>query len=568
MLLRSTLALLFINKCIASASAPSPPQPTSPAPDEQQTYLHFPHPETRQGTAFLPRDATDASPDLEGIEWSKIPIADPDKVMNPAPAWMRHPLAPRVPLDVSRQPAPKKRRADGGEEEAQEELLPGEGVWRDRKHKRDVITESEAPYPPAAYIDVNNLTTIALVAQAAAARMQTWYEDGLYEWTQWWQTPVIGMAYANLDLAFGNSGNELLVRDLLIKNDGLGWMIDKYIDDQSWWAMFALRAYQAYPNETWLGMVEAIVQNDTLYWDDTCGGGILWLTYRQQYKNTITNGLYFSSLARLYRWTGNYTYFQYSMNTLNWWLEWGFETSTGRVYDTITAPDCNVTGLQSWTYNSGAFLYGLADLYYATGNTSLLDLGRSIAYAAIRDFSYEDVGVLYESCEDDPQPSADLPPGCQSDEVAFKGVLMMGMAELYLARPDSNLYNYINTQLLSNVFNNLDESWLFGEWWQGPWNETTAGPKTQITALAMLSAAALVNADYLSKVSGGNTVMTGIATDQVAFPNNATLTGNSAGSTQRSSLNSDASSLRWNAGPAIVLAALGVTTGGVVTLWL
>jgi hypothetical protein len=30
-------------------------------------------------------------------------------------------------------------------------------------------------------IDVNNLTTIALVAQAAVARMQTWYEDGVFE---------------------------------------------------------------------------------------------------------------------------------------------------------------------------------------------------------------------------------------------------------------------------------------------------------------------------------------------------------------------------------------------------
>ena len=27
--------------------------------------------------------------------------------------------------------------------------------------------------------------------------------------------------------------NELLIKDLLIKNDDLGWMIDKYVDDQS-----------------------------------------------------------------------------------------------------------------------------------------------------------------------------------------------------------------------------------------------------------------------------------------------------------------------------------------------
>ena len=57
-----------------------------------------------------------------------------------------------------------------------------------------------------------------------------------------------------------------------------------------WWAMFALRAHQAYPNQTWFDLVQNIEYNNTAYWDDTCGGGVLWLTYRPMIKNTITNG--------------------------------------------------------------------------------------------------------------------------------------------------------------------------------------------------------------------------------------------------------------------------------------
>lgn len=53
--------------------------------------------------------------------------------------------------------------------------------------------------------------------------------------------------------------------------------------------MFALRAYQAYGNETWLAQSEFIANNNTLYWDDTCGGGVLWLTYKPKIKNTVTN---------------------------------------------------------------------------------------------------------------------------------------------------------------------------------------------------------------------------------------------------------------------------------------
>lgn len=31
-------------------------------------------------------------------------------------------------------------------------------------------------------------------------------ETLLCRWTGWWQTPVLGMAYTNLDLALGNQG--------------------------------------------------------------------------------------------------------------------------------------------------------------------------------------------------------------------------------------------------------------------------------------------------------------------------------------------------------------------------
>lgn len=97
---------------------------------------------------------------------------------------------------------------------------------------------SNPSYPPSAWFDINNVTTIALLAQATVQRMQTWYTAGQYEWTAWWQIPVLGMAYADLDIALGNQGNKFLVTDLLVKNAGQGYMIDKYIDDQSTYSHF------------------------------------------------------------------------------------------------------------------------------------------------------------------------------------------------------------------------------------------------------------------------------------------------------------------------------------------
>ncbi|GAA5991413.1 hypothetical protein JCM10908_003302 [Rhodotorula pacifica] len=519
---------------------------TSPNPDVYQPYLAYPH-DTRVGHAFLP-----FSPD-DPVHPLLANLSVPENPTNPAyppPQWANN----RHPLYTPGRPTPKFKT-----EEFQ--------FQPERLDKRAAVSSVDVPFPPSAWIDINDLSTIATLAQAAVARMQTWYENGAFEWTGWWQTPVLGMAYTNLDLALGNKVNELLVKDLLIKNDDLGWMIDKYIDDQSWWAMFALRAHQAYPNTTWLNMVETINNNNSLYWDSTCGGGVLWLTYRPLIKNTITNGLYFSILTRLYRYTGNTTHLDYAMNTLNWWLGWAFDADTGRVYDTVEAQwqgqypasECARSGLETWTYNSGAFLFGLADLYYATGNTRVLDLGRSIAYAAIRDFVPDtSTGILVESCENDPPPGAGLPPGCQQDETVFKGILMLGMAELYVARPDPNIYNFINTQLLSNAFNNVDDTWLYGMWWGGPWNITTAGPKTQLNAICLISAAATINADYLS--SAGRDIAVKSATDQIAVPS-STATG-AAGGTDRSQQAVVNAALRSSVG----LAALIAVFAGALTL--
>lgn len=135
---------------------------------------------------------------------------------------------------------------------------------------------------------------------------------------------------------------------------------------------------------------------------------------------TMCPRLYFSILTRLYRFTGDARYYQFAMNTLNWWLGWGFDAENGRVFDTITGPNCEVTGEGWWSYNSGAFLFGIADLWYATRDEKILDLGRTIAYAGMRDFTNPETGVMVESCEDDAPPSEGKPPGCQQDETLVR----------------------------------------------------------------------------------------------------------------------------------------------------
>ena len=57
----------------------------------------------------------------------------------------------------------------------------GEGCATRRARARAVLTFGVWFGWVLLDIDINNLTTIALVAEAAVARMQTWYEDGVFE---------------------------------------------------------------------------------------------------------------------------------------------------------------------------------------------------------------------------------------------------------------------------------------------------------------------------------------------------------------------------------------------------
>lgn len=75
----------------------------------------------------------------------------------------------------------------------------------------------------------------------------------------------------------------------------------------------------------------------------------------------------------------------------------------------------------------------------------------------------------------------------------FKGVLTAGLGYLYTATRDSNLRNFLNTNMLANVQNNMDYSYLFSEYWDGPFNSTLGGPKTQIGIMPLLTAAVVAN---------------------------------------------------------------------------
>ena len=230
--------------------------------------------------------------------------------------------------------------------------------------------------------------------------------------------------------------------------------IDTYFDDDAWWGLTWLNAYQATGTPKYLTLAENILtyiqQNG---WDNTgaCGGGVWQHTGSGATKDAIANELYLTLAARLYVDTGK-TSAQYLTDAQN---EWAWFQNAGNadgvtgtptsmietvpggalIYPSVSA-SCTVnTSKVFYTLREGQFLGALTDLYQATGNQAYLTQAEAVANCAISegcggDSSYADPpildpgGILTEPCTGSPY-------GCtvtgDPDYLQYKGVFMRNL---------------------------------------------------------------------------------------------------------------------------------------------
>lgn len=145
-------------------------------------------------------------------------------------------------------------------------------------------------------------------------------------------------------------------------------------DDQAFWAIAAVGAAErGFPDPPpdkpqWLALGQAVFNRQASRWDDTaCGGGLRWQVFSSNkgydYKNTISNGLFFNIGARLGRYTGNQTYIQWAEKTWQWTIKMDLINKDYAVYDGAHIPECVVSSQIRWSYNAGVYLAGAAAMY-------------------------------------------------------------------------------------------------------------------------------------------------------------------------------------------------------------
>jgi mannan endo-1,6-alpha-mannosidase len=122
----------------------------------------------------------------------------------------------------------------------------------------------------------------------------------------------------------------------------------------------------------WLALAQAVFNSQAVRWDpDTCGGGLRWQIFTfnngYDYKNTISNGVFFQLGARLARFTGNDTYAVWAERAYDWTRALGLESPDYKLFDGAdSTKNCTKINHIQWSYNAGMFLAGSAYMYNYT----------------------------------------------------------------------------------------------------------------------------------------------------------------------------------------------------------
>ena len=328
-------------------------------------------------------------------------------------------------------------------------------------------------------------------AGAGMGALHRWYEPSTGQWksTGWWNAAnalTVVIAYTKLT---GDTTYESVIGTTFTAAQRQhAHFINDYYDDNAWWALAWIAAFDLTRNIRYLDAARTIFTHNTQGWDDTCGGG-LWWTTQKTYKNAITNELFLTLAAQLHQRTPDSKagYLTWAQREWEWFSASGLIGATGLINDGLTATCANNAG-PTWTYNQGVILGGLGAMWEITGDRAYLDTGEAIANATLSNLITAPAdgtpGILTEPCE---AGFGD----CSGDQVQFKGIFMRNLYDFWLRSSQPGYSAFILGNATSVWSKNKNASNQFGMHWTGPFDQADAG--RQSSALDPLIVAAALS---------------------------------------------------------------------------
>jgi predicted alpha-1,6-mannanase (GH76 family) len=274
---------------------------------------------------------------------------------------------------------------------------------------------------------------LADYAAAAVVTLQNWYrrETGLWSVPHgpgWWNAANALHAVIDYMSLTGTRGYLDVVANTFDRNTSRGFL-NEYYDDEAWWALAWIAAYDLTGDRKYLSTAEAIFADMTTGWTtDTCGGGLLWKKGLPG-KLAVENELFLAVAVRLYQRTSG----QARASYLGWtgkagaWFHGAFIAPGpgDLIADGLTIDDQGNGTPRGphFTYNQGVIIGALADMDacgLSVAGQAPLPLARRIADAVAASPRLVTDGVLTEW--DYVPDSVDRP--------QFKGIYMRNLGLL------------------------------------------------------------------------------------------------------------------------------------------
>jgi predicted alpha-1,6-mannanase (GH76 family) len=301
----------------------------------------------------------------------------------------------------------------------------------------------------------------------AASTLQQWYnQKGLWDTTGWWNAANCLEAIENVIVA-ENGGPYLKVLDQTFRQNARTNFLNEYYDDEGWWALAWIRAYDLTGDARYLKMSKTIFADMADSWDSHCDGGIWWRKDKH-YKNAIANELFLLVAIRLHQRTpedgGPGSCLDWAIREWAWFKKSGMINSHNLVNDGLNR-SCENNRQTTWTYNQGVIVGALTELYKSTGDVAYMHEAISLADAAMATLS-NSRGILAELCE---------PNGCGGADVPqFKGIFVRYLADLYDVTRKPEYYQFLIANARSIWANDRDGFNRFGMRWTGPIDKVDA----------------------------------------------------------------------------------------------
>jgi len=311
-------------------------------------------------------------------------------------------------------------------------------------------------------------------ASAGIDALQRWYRPRTGRWRTagWWNAANALVAVIRYTQCTGDQRYLGVVeRTFLAAQRRRPDFIVGFYDDNGWWGLAWVAAYDLTGDDRYLAAARTIFTNLVTGWDSTCGGGVWWNTERK-YKNAISNELFLTLAARLHQRRGSdrYPYLDWALREWDWFRASGLIGAGGLVNDGLTA-GCENNGGVTWTYNQGVILGGLAALHEITGETAYLRQGEAIADAALSlltsPASAVTPGVLVE-------PGESATARADADRPQFKGVFVRNLYDFYRHSPRPGYREFMLRNARSIWDNDRNRKNQFGLHWAGPFDRADA----------------------------------------------------------------------------------------------